>query len=104
MMKTAVMMIGEFEYDGIFFGRPEGVTSGSRNDSTFSNQEVVTAILPYKATTLIFFLVFMIIMPIIIMNLLVSMYFEKPNRKVRLIKNIFICASFTVRNYFYFYT
>ena len=85
-MKTAVMMIGEFEYDGIFFGRPEGDDSSSRfNDSmTFSNQDVVTAILPYSATTLIFFLAFMIIMPIIIMNLLVSMYFENQNRKARL--------------------
>ena len=54
MMKTAVMMIGEFEYDSIFFGS----TSGQ---------------LHYKPLTLVFFLAFLIIMPIIIMNLLVNM-------------------------------
>ena len=52
MMKTAVMMIGEFEYDSIFFGQ-------------------TLAQLPYKPLTLVFFLAFLIIMPIIIMNLLV---------------------------------
>ena len=54
MMKTAVMMIGEFEYDSIFFGS-------------------TSAELHYKPLTLVFFLVFLIIMPIIIMNLLVTM-------------------------------
>ena len=53
MMKTAVMMIGEFEYDSIFFGS-------------------TSAELHYKPLTLVFFLVFLIIMPIIIMNLLVK--------------------------------
>ena len=53
MMKTAVMMIGEFEYDSIFFGQ-------------------TLAQLPYKPLTLVFFLAFLIIMPIIIMNLLVT--------------------------------
>ena len=56
MMKTAVMMIGEFEYDSIFFGP-------------------TSAELHYKPLTLVFFLAFLIIMPIIIMNLLVKMIF-----------------------------
>ena len=56
MMKTAVMMIGEFEYDSIFFGS-------------------TSAELHYKPLTLVFFLAFLIIMPIIIMNLLVKMIF-----------------------------
>ena len=103
-MKTAVMMIGEFEYDGIFFGSPEGVGSSSElNDSTtFSNQNVVSAILPYSATTLLFFLAFMIIMPIIIMNLLVSMNFENPNRKVRLAVDVLYKVPKRMICFFYF--
>ena len=56
MMKTAVMMVGEFEYDAIFF---------AHNDDDQGRE------LPYKPLTLLFFLAFVIIMPIIIMNLLV---------------------------------
>ena len=63
MMKTAVMMIGEFEYDSIFF--PEA-DNGSNE-----------LMLPYKPLTLIFFLVFVIIMPIIIMNLLLKLKIQK---------------------------
>ena len=51
-------MIGEFDYDSLFFGED------SENHSL--------AILPYRTVTLIFFLAFMLIVPIIIMNLLVS--------------------------------
>ena len=50
-------MIGEFDYDSLFFGED------SENHSL--------AILPYRTVTLIFFLAFMLIVPIIIMNLLV---------------------------------
>ena len=57
MMKTTVMMIGEFEFDSVFFEYP------SRDPS----------VLPYRPVTLLFFLAFMVIMPIIIMNLLVGL-------------------------------
>ena len=61
MLKTSVMMIGEFEFDDLFF------------DNVYDTYENVNGHekLPYKVFTMIFFLVFMIIMPIIIMNLLV---------------------------------
>ena len=52
LIKTSVMMIGEFEFDSIF------------NDST--------NLVPYKAVSYFLFVVFLIIMSIILMNLLVS--------------------------------
>jgi hypothetical protein len=55
MLKTSVMMIGEFEFDDLFFDNPS------------HNPEM----LPYRTFSMCFFLGFMIIMPIIIMNLLV---------------------------------
>ena len=58
MLKTSVMMIGEFEFDDLFFDNP--AVSGQH-------------MLPFKVFTMIFFLVFMVIMPIIIMNLLVGL-------------------------------
>ncbi|KAL5009533.1 hypothetical protein ScPMuIL_011838 [Solemya velum] len=54
LMKTSVMMIGEFEFDSIF------------NDRT--NNMVY-----YEAITYVLFVIFMIIMSIIIMNLLVGL-------------------------------
>ena len=57
MMKTAVMMIGEFEYDAIFFEH--------------DTHDDARRVLPYQSLTILFFLAFVIIMPIIIMNLLV---------------------------------
>uniref|UniRef100_F6UJR3 Transient receptor potential cation channel subfamily A member 1 homolog n=2 Tax=Ciona intestinalis TaxID=7719 RepID=F6UJR3_CIOIN len=53
IIKTSVMMIGEFEYDGIFNSVPTMVS--------------------YQAVTYTLFVVFMIIMSIIIMNLLVGL-------------------------------
>ena len=55
MIKTGVMMIGEFEYTSIFFEN-ENVPSGS-----------------WRSVTLFFFVVFAIVMSIIIMNLLVGL-------------------------------
>ena len=58
ILKTTVMMIGEFEYDSIF-------NDQDPNDpATLVNNEPVTYML---------FVVFMVIMSIIIMNLLVSL-------------------------------
>ena len=54
MVKTGVMMIGEFEYTSIFFGEYE--LDGS-----------------WKVVTLGFFVVFAVIMSIITMNLLVGL-------------------------------
>ena len=56
MLKTSVMMIGEFEFDDLFFDNPSDKPE----------------VLPYSIFTMIFFLGFMIVMPILIMNLLVS--------------------------------
>lgn len=55
MVKTTVMMIGEFEFDSIFF--PEDCENA----------------LPYPVSTTILFVVFLVVMAIIIMNLLVGL-------------------------------
>ena len=59
-MKTTVMMIGEFEFDDLFF-------------DNLSQQGQVTDALPYPTASLVFFLGFMVIMSIIVMNLLVGL-------------------------------
>ncbi|XP_075241022.1 transient receptor potential cation channel subfamily A member 1 homolog isoform X2 [Convolutriloba macropyga] len=56
MIKTGVMMIGEFEYTDIFFGDPDTNPKGS-----------------WQVVTLLFFVVFAVIMSIITMNLLVGL-------------------------------
>ena len=63
MLKTSVMMIGEFEFDDLFFDN----IGGSINNGSPSEM------LPYKIFTMLFFLAFMVIMPIIIMNLMVGL-------------------------------
>ena len=63
MLKTSVMMIGEFEYDAIFFEH--------------DTHDDARRVLPYKPLTILFFLAFVIIMPIIIMNLLVRKRIQK---------------------------
>lgn len=60
MIKTSVMMVGEFEYDDIFFD----------NIGAAANNEVM---LPYPVFTIVFFLIFMCIMSIVVMNLLVGL-------------------------------
>ena len=55
MLKSSVMMIGELDYGDLF--HPE--TSKSTNP------------LPYDIFSMIFFLGFLVVMPILIMNLLV---------------------------------
>ena len=55
MLKSSVMMIGELDYGDLF--HPE-------NDPS-ENQ------LPYDIFSMIFFLCFLVVMPILIMNLLV---------------------------------
>lgn len=59
-MKTTVMMIGEFEFDDLFF---DNISNSDKNKERM--------VLPYREATFVFFLVFMIIMSIIVMNLLV---------------------------------
>ena len=61
MLKTFVMMIGEFEFDDLFFDNP----------STDYNGILHREKLPFPIFSMFFFLGFMLIMPIIIMNLLV---------------------------------
>ncbi len=60
-VKTAVMMIGDLSYDSVFFDTPQ------------KRIYEKIAMLPYRTTTLLFFLVFVIIMAIIVMNLLVGL-------------------------------
>ena len=62
MLKTSVMMIGEFEFDDLFFGNPEENPNSSQ--------------LPFPIFSMIFFLAFMVVMPILIMNLLVRILYE----------------------------
>ncbi len=59
-MKTAVMMIGDLSYDSVFYDTPQ-----ERRYEKY-------AMLPYQTTTFLFYLVFVIIMSIIVMNLLVG--------------------------------
>ena len=56
LIKTFVMTSGELEYDNIFFG-----------------EHILDEAVPYLWTTRVFFVSFVIIMPIIIMNLLVGL-------------------------------
>jgi hypothetical protein len=51
-------MIGEFDYDSLFFSD--------------LGEDPSLATMPYRTVTLIFFLSFMLIVPIVIMNLLVN--------------------------------
>ena len=59
IIKTFVMSIGELEYDNLFF------------DNAKYNDGIV--MVPYENTTRLLFLFFVVIMPIIIMNLLVGL-------------------------------
>ena len=59
MLKTSVMMIGELDFDNLFFDNP--------NDHP--------SMLPYRIFAMVFFLLFLIVMPILIMNLLVRLHF-----------------------------
>ncbi|CAC5420395.1 TRPA1 [Mytilus coruscus] len=64
LMKTTVMMIGEFEYDSIFNDQFKDPSRASYDYSSIVFQEPITYVL---------FVVFMVIMSIIIMNLLVGL-------------------------------
>ena len=57
MLKTSVMLIGELEFEDMFFGETK----------------LDASLMPYPAVTMVFFLCFLIVMPIIIMNLLVGL-------------------------------
>ena len=58
LIKSMVMMIGEFEFDDLFFDN----VGNAPNELP----------LPYQTTTFLFFVVFVCVMSIIVMNLLVS--------------------------------
>ncbi|XP_070568396.1 transient receptor potential cation channel subfamily A member 1 homolog isoform X2 [Ptychodera flava] len=68
-VKTFVMMIGEFEYDSIFFGDDylQGETPDITSDEYFAHT------VWYSEVTYVLFVLFLIIMSIIIMNLLVGL-------------------------------
>ena len=63
IIKTAVMMTGEFEYEGIFFKDGEG---GKRGKGP-------SVVLAFPEITIMFFIAFLIVMSIIIVNLLVGL-------------------------------
>ncbi|XP_078001472.1 transient receptor potential cation channel subfamily A member 1 homolog isoform X2 [Glandiceps talaboti] len=69
LIKTFVMMIGEFEFDSIFHddGYIQGETPDITSDAYFE------ATVWYREVTYILFVVFVIIMSILIMNLLVGL-------------------------------
>ena len=69
MAKTFVMMIGEFEFEGIFFGTDymdslQGMPQGAKDD--FMNSVFLPRL------TYLFFILFVVLMPILMMNMLVS--------------------------------
>ena len=68
MLKTSVMMIGEFEFDDLFFGNPEENSNSSQ--------------LPFPIFSMIFFLAFMVVMPILIMNLLVRILYKRSSDNI----------------------
>ena len=55
LVKSVVMMIGEYDFDSLFF------------------DPGADYVVPYPTFTLLFFLVFLVIMSIIVMNLLVGL-------------------------------
>ena len=59
LVKTVIMTSGEIEYDNLFF-----------DEEKYNNGVVMV---PYEGTTRMLFLFFVVIMPIIIMNLLVGL-------------------------------
>ena len=59
IIKTLIMTSGEMEYDNLFF------------DNQYQNEHLVTV--PYMNTTKALFVLFVLTMPIIIMNLLVGL-------------------------------
>lgn len=63
LLKSAVMMIGEFEFDTTFNTMHE---AGGRTESS---------VVWFEAVTIIQFVLFLVIMTILIMNLLVSLKF-----------------------------
>ncbi|XP_030851100.1 transient receptor potential cation channel subfamily A member 1 homolog isoform X3 [Strongylocentrotus purpuratus] len=67
LVKTFVMMIGEFEFDSIFH------TQDYLTEVDLTNQEDFVGHVYYQEITYIIFVVFVVIMSIIIMNLLVGL-------------------------------
>ena len=60
MLATSVKMIGELDFDNLFFDNP-----GDNPDMNMT---------PYPIFSMLFFLGFIIVMPILIMNLLVRFF------------------------------
>ena len=76
MIKTLIMTSGEMEYDNLFFDNQvrnkEGTCENRLKNPLFQfNYEV--KVVPYMDTTKALFVVFVLVMPIIIMNLLVGL-------------------------------
>nr|CAB3267277.1 transient receptor potential cation channel subfamily A member 1 homolog [Phallusia mammillata] len=67
VIKTSVMMIGEFEFDGIFNAEVDAIETGA------DSHTITVSTVNYRAVSYILFIFFFIIMSIIIMNLLVGL-------------------------------
>ena len=78
MLATSVKMIGELDFDNLFFDNP-----GDNPDMNMT---------PYPIFSMLFFLGFIIVMPILIMNLLVRIFRLKFFRS--LIQNIACIKKF----------
>jgi len=65
MLKTMIMTTGEFEFDTLFFNTNED-NCNQGNDKGLEND------LLYPASTYILWILFVIMMPIVLTNLLVS--------------------------------
>ena len=80
LIKTFVMSIGELEYDNMFF----------------DNMDIVH----YKWTTRVFFVVFVLIMPIIIMNLLVGLAVDdiKTVQENAILKRLAMQVGFSLKS------
>nr|CAB3267275.1 transient receptor potential cation channel subfamily A member 1 homolog [Phallusia mammillata] len=67
VIKTSLMMIGEFQFEDIFVAEDEAVETGADIHTLFVSR------VNYRAVSYILFVIFVIIMSIIIMNLLVGL-------------------------------
>nr|CAB3267276.1 transient receptor potential cation channel subfamily A member 1 homolog [Phallusia mammillata] len=67
VIKTSLMMIGEFQFEDIFVAQVEAIETGA------DEHTITVSTVNYQAVSYILFVIFVIIMSIIIMNLLVGL-------------------------------
>nr|CAB3267274.1 transient receptor potential cation channel subfamily A member 1 homolog [Phallusia mammillata] len=67
VIKTSLMMIGEFQFEDVFLSEAETIETGA------ANHTITVSTVNYHAVSYILFVIFVVIMSIIIMNLLVGL-------------------------------